>query len=177
MTTATAANKTQTAALKRKARAADDSYAEAASAGEEDARAGRPPEPGFGMDEDAYMVGYESVRTSRTRSTSSKSSTGSKRSTRSKSSRSSTSSKPSGSKRSTSKRRPASRARSKAARQISRPIEGQFVTGMTALGGMFALAVLYNALANADAAAGVINAAARAVRWLDSTRSIPYGGN
>ncbi len=165
------ANKTQTAALKRKARASDDAYTAAATAGEEDARAGRPPEPGFGMDEAAYLAGYESARPKR--------STSSNRSGSSGSSKRSTSSKPSGSsKRSTSSaRRRGGRARSRAARQIARPIEGQLVSGMTALGAMFALAVLYNALANAQAAAGVIDAAARAVRWLDSPRSIPYGGN
>ena len=40
---------------------------------------------------------------------------------------------------------------------------------------MVALAVLYNALNNADAAAGVISGLARVVQWLDSPRSIPYG--
>jgi hypothetical protein len=146
--------------LRARARANDRAATEAAETGAADAKAGRPAEVPFGMDPDAYAAGYDTAKAERTKSpgTKSKAATSANKATG-------------------TNRRPAARRRARtAARRTMAPIERQAMNGATAIGTALALAVLYNVLANADAAAGVIAGAARVVKWLDSPTAIPYGG-
>lgn len=150
--------------LRARARANDRAATEAAETGAADAKAGRPAEVPFGMDPDAYAAGYDTAKAERTKSPGTKS-------------KAATSKKTPANKATGTNRRPAARRRARtAARRTMAPIERQAMNGATAIGTALALAVLYNVLANADAAAGVIAGAARVVKWLDSPTAIPYGG-
>ena len=156
--------------LRARARANDRAATEAAETGAADAKAGRPAEVPFGMDPDAYAAGYDTAKAERTRSAPGTKSPGTK-------SKAATSKKTPANKSTGTNRRPAARRRARtAARRTMAPIERQAMNGATAIGTALALAVLYNVLANADAAAGVIAGAARVVKWLDSPTAIPYGG-
>ena len=170
-----------------RAKARDDAYTKAARQGEADARAGRPADPPFGDDttEAAYQAGYDTAlaekaqrdepRARRTTTASPRSSSPRLPAKPTAGPRTAKPTRPAPRPRPGPARRRKSRARTKATRAITAPVADQVASGMTAVGAMVALAVLYNALANADAAAGVISGLARVVQWLDSPRSIPYG--
>lgn len=65
----------------------------------------------------------------------------------------------------------------RASRALTAPVNNQLASGMTTIGLMIALAVLFNLLRNAQAVGGVITAVGKAVDWLDSPRSITYRPN
>jgi hypothetical protein len=84
---------------------------------------------------------------------------------------------------SSSSKRPAAKKRRRtprpvrnASRQIARPLERQFTSGLKVLGLTLGLVALYLVLENASAASGALNGITRGIEWFRAPdRSIPYG--